>query len=317
MGSRFWWRALDAQSPNTAMSQRPPARRIAKSAVPRNGYTLQIHRSERRNRRRAPVAWRNLLMTGLGLAAMCTAAAAVLLTPRADVAKLAETLSLKSTEALVALGFGIEQVSVTGQHYTSDADVFDALDLPNVPTFAAFNADAALQRIERISWVDTAQITRVFPASMRIDIRERSPAAIWARGEKSYLVDVTGRVLGPVPKQSGWELPQISGEGASTEVVGLLIALSRHKELEAQFDRAERIAERRWAVVLKNGTRVELGADREVEGLELVAENRALKQFAESGASVIDVRTPGRIAVRSIEAVASARQASAEGVRLP
>ena len=83
-----------------------------------------------------------------------------------------ETLQTKPailvTQALIAVGFGIDQVSLTGQRYTLDSDVFDALDLGNVKTFAALDTAAALKRIERIAWVDTAQITRVFPGMLNV-----------------------------------------------------------------------------------------------------------------------------------------------------
>ena len=64
--------------------------------------------------------------------------------------------------------------------------------------------------------------------------------------------------------------------------------------LPVKFSHAERIAERRWSVVLKNGTRIELGADREVEGMDQVASNSMLRRAVADGATSIDVRTAGR-----------------------
>ena len=322
-GSRFWWRALDAHTPDPAASAAQgfanwhyPSSTAAhaRNPSPRSGFTLQIHRSQRRSRRNAAKRWRQALVALSILPVMCAAGAIAAFAPRVDAAGITTAMSARTTQALIGLGFGIDQVSVTGQRYVNDSDVFDALDLPNVPTFAAFDADAALKRIERIPWVDTAQITRAFPGSLRIEIRERVPAAIWSRGDKTYLIDATGRVLGPVPATNGWVLPQVAGEGANTEVMMLLTALDRHKDVEAQFDHAERISERRWSVVLKNGSRFELGADREVEGLDQIAENSDLSRARAAGPVVIDVRTPGRIAVRPLHTQTLTRQASASAV---
>jgi cell division protein FtsQ len=311
-GSRFWWRALDAHTPEPVMSQphrfanwhypvlshKPGSR--SGQALQRPGHSLQIHRSQRRSRRRSAGSWRGAVIVAMFLAVLSAAGAVAVIGLRADFDQPREALAGRAVQALVAMGFGIDQVSVSGQRYTEDRSVFDALDLPNAPTFADFDAEAALKRIERISWVDTAQITRVYPGALAIDIRERVPVAIWARGDKRYLIDATGRILGPVPATSGWELPLVTGESANQEVMGLLLALGRHNVLEAQFGHADRVAERRWRVVLKNGARLELGADREVEGLELIATNSTLQRILSSEPVAIDVRTPGRIALRPL-----------------
>ena len=275
--------------------------------------TLQIPRGDRRlrkSKRKSSTRGGAIAVVSVVLA-LCASAAVVAVPVAGFPAGMSrEKLARYSTSAIVAAGFGIDQISVTGQHYTLDADVFDALDLPNVRTFAAFDSAAALKRIERISWVDAAQITRVFPGTLNIQIKERLPSAIWDRGENSYLIDVTGRVLGPVPATNGWDLPRVAGEGANVDVPLLLIAIERSKGLAAQFDRAERISERRWSVALKNGSRIELAADREVEGLDQVAANSDVRRALASGPVVVDVRTPGRMAVRPLKA-ASLRAAPA------
>lgn len=307
-GSRFWWRALDAQTPDPGSFRVPAAHNsaaplgLAKARpVISAAGALSIHSSERRARRRKSLLARHAGLAAVAFTLMAGAGAAVIAAPEIDFDKPSVLLSKKTTAALIALGFGIGQVNITGQRYTNDADVFDALDLANVPTFMAFNAPETLKRINRIAWVESAQITRQYPGTLNIEIRERTPSALWLHGGKTYLVDVTGRVLGPVPQKNGWELPRVSGEGANTEIATLLTAVSRNKVLDEQFDHGERIAERRWSVVLRNGSRIELGADREVEGLDQVAGSRTLLAAIAGRAVVIDVRVPGRMTVRPLE----------------
>jgi cell division protein FtsQ len=305
-GSRFWWRALDAQTPPPVMPvsaeyfTSPPTRRP--SAQPSLGLTLQVPKGDRRKvsrpRKKKNSSW---LVFGACLAAVSGAAAVIAGTMPANAERdAALNVRQYAARGLVSVGFGIDQVSLTGQRYTLDQDVFDALDLGNVKTFAELDTDAALKRIERISWVDTAQITRVFPGTLNVDIKERVPAAIWSRGNKSYLIDVTGRTLGPLPANSGWILPHLAGEGANADAPLILTAISRHKEIAAQFHHAERIAERRWSVVLNNGSRIELGADREVEGMDIVASNSTVRQAILQAPYVVDVRTAGRATIRPI-----------------
>ncbi|MFT3733223.1 MAG: FtsQ-type POTRA domain-containing protein [Hyphomicrobium sp.] len=221
-------------------------------------------------------------------------------------------LTAKLNGLMIAAGFGIDQVNLSGQHYTADSDVFDALDLQNVKTFAAFDSDEALKRIERIPWVDTAQLTRNYPGTLDIVIHERVPAFVWTRGNTNYLVDATGRTLGPVPAASSWNLPRVVGSGADSEAVLMLSALRQYPLIERQYAYGERIAERRWRIVLKNGSELELAADREIEGLQEIASARQARVAITGKPMIVDVRTSGRIAMRALPA-ASVRTSSLGG----
>ena len=268
------------------------------------GFTLQVPRSDRRTRPRRAKSklTKGFLISASFAGVACAAAIAAVAAPEHAISDLQQSARHSFTQAIIAVGFGIDQVSLTGQRYTLDSDVFDALDLGNVTTFAALDTAAALKRIERLAWVDTAQITRVFPGMLNVQIKERTPAAIWTRGDKTYLIDVTGRTLGPVAAQNGWNLPRISGEGANVEAPLLLTAITRHKDIASHFSHAERVAERRWTVVLNNATRIELGADREVEGMDHVASNALLRRAVAEGNTSIDVRTAGRAILRALPA---------------
>lgn len=305
MGSRFWWRALDAQSPEPVTS-RPPVRifhralQSRKAPPANNGMTLQIPRGDRRRVRRkasqhSPLA----LFSAVVVAALGATSAVAFSLSDMTLSEARSSLADVSTRIIISAGFGIDQVGLTGQRYTLDTDVFDALDLTNVKTFAELDTAAALKRIERISWVDTAQITRVFPGMLNIDIKERIPAALWRRGDKNLLIDATGRTLGPVPPASSWALPQVAGEGASADAPLLLAALSANNEIASRLSFAERIAERRWSIALKTGSRIELAADREIEGLNYVTSNPSLRKALAGPPVTIDVRTPGRAIIRS------------------
>lgn len=316
--SRRWWRAHD----DAPTSQTPPLVRIeaagnrvapARPLAPLPPtYKLRIAAGDRRRLpQRRRTRWGQFLIavavTGSALSAVTIIAAPAL--PNASA--LADRAQSRIGAALMSAGFGIDQVSLIGQRYTADADVFDALDLGNVRAFWQLDAKAALKRIERISWVDTAQLTRVYPGRVEIEIRERTPVATWMRGERAFLVDATGRVLAQTPTSHDWRLPRVSGEAANQDVGLLIAAVSRHPELAALIASSERVAERRWRINLKNGSRIELAAEREVEGLDQVAQSSELRKTLAAAPVAVDVRTQGRIAVRPLgQAHASAQTAA-------
>jgi cell division protein FtsQ len=313
-GSRFWWRVLDAHTPQTAASNSPPRPVLrpfhSRPAVPApsQSFTLHVPRGDRRRSKRKASKASNLAIVFAGLMAITGSGTVVALTlSDVSVQQVRDNIRHYTTVALISAGFGIDQVSLTGQRYTIDSHVFDALDLTNVKTFSALDTAAALKRIERISWVESAQMTRVFPGMLNVEIRERTPSAIWQRGDNSYLIDATGRTLGPLPPANEWKLPTVVGEGANEDAAMLLAALSRHSDVQAHYHYAERIAERRWSVVLNNGSRIELGADREVEGLDHVAANRTLRKALNGATVIVDVRTAGRAVIRPLVTPAALR----------
>jgi len=204
-------------------------------------------------------------------------------------------------------GFGIDQVALTGHRFSYDGDIFDALDLGNVRFFGSLDTAAVKSRIERLPWIDTAELTRVYPGRLEIRVTERRPYALWSRADRLYLIDKTGRVLAAVSGETLPELPQFAGEGAATEAASLLETVARYPEVASRLARAERVSERRWRLKLDNGTTLELPADNEVGALEGLSRDSSLAKLVAEGRTTLDFRGPGRVAVRpDAEAAASA-----------
>lgn len=207
--------------------------------------------------------------------------------------------ALAEIERIVELaGFGLTQVSLTGHRYTPDSDVFDAIGLATARTLLSFDLRAAQDRIERLPWVERASIERVLPDSLEVRISERSPFAVWQLGERTFLIDRSGRVLSTVPRNTMPSLPRVAGEGAATEAAGLFALLAGHPALMARVEIAERVGSRRWVLRLTGGGTVQLPARGEADALA-----RALRVAAAPGpdAREIDVRVPGRTLVREPE----------------
>jgi cell division protein FtsQ len=195
-------------------------------------------------------------------------------------------------------GFGIDQVNLKGHTFSFDRDIFDALDLANVKTFAALDTAAVKARIERLPWIDTAELSRVYPSRLDIRVTERTPFALWTRADRHYLIDKTGRVLAAVSGETLPKLPHFVGEGAAAEAAPFIAQLARYPEISASLAIAERVSERRWRLKLSNDTIIELPADGEIGALEAIAGDEALKRLIVAGRTTLDFRGPGRLAIR-------------------
>jgi cell division protein FtsQ len=197
------------------------------------------------------------------------------------------------------LGFGIEQVSLSGHRFTSDADLFEALDLKTARSLASFDPAATRRRFEHLPWVQSIEISRVWPNALAIRVTERRPFAVWERGDTAELIDVTGRQLGPVKRDAELELPRIAGEGANAAAAHLFSALELYPAIKSHVVRATRLSDRRWTLELTNGGRIHLPADGETSALARLAAEPQLSRLVAEPGQIIDLRSPSKIAIRN------------------
>lgn len=197
-------------------------------------------------------------------------------------------------------GFGLDQVTIKGQRYALVADIFDALELEKSHTFADFDAAAARTRIEKIAWIATAELRRVYPNQLVVHITERSPSALWRDdGGRAYLVDKKGRVLSSIARADAPAgLTRIAGAGAPQAAAELWSDLARHPNLAPLVSEATRIGHRRWSLKLNNGAMIELPSGAVAAALKRLADWPGFAAIRNRGGAIVDMRTPGRIAVR-------------------
>ena len=213
------------------------------------------------------------------------------------------TGALDRDQVATTLGFGIEQVSLTGHRFTSDADLFDALDLKSARSLASFEPDAIRRRFERLPWVQSVEISRIWPGQLSIRVTERKPFAIWEQGDSAELIDATGRRLGPVKRDAVLDLPRVAGEGANVAAAALLTTLDRHPDIKSRLVRADRLGDRRWTLELAGGGRINLPSDGETSALARLAAEPQIAALVAKPGQIIDLRSPSRIAIRSASAV--------------
>ena len=196
-----------------------------------------------------------------------------------------------------SLGLAIQQVSITGHSHTTDDEIFRALDV-GARSLLGFDASVARQRLERLPWVRSALIERVFPDAIEVKIIERQPFAIWRRATSDLLIDSGGYVLASVASDANMRLPIVVGEGAATLAHAFLSLVGAHPDLAQRFAHAELVAGRRWRLVVQGGPVIELPADGEVEALETLLAPRPGPRLVDLDIEVVDLRLAREIVVQ-------------------
>jgi len=96
--------------------------------------------------------------------------------------------------------FDVDHVRVTGDAHVSAAAVVGASELRRGEPMIGVRETIVARRVRRLPWVRTARVTRRWPGTVVIEVRERRPAAVArARTGGWMLVDATGRLLAPTP----------------------------------------------------------------------------------------------------------------------
>ncbi len=262
--------------------------------------------SRRRRPTRRPAFGRRLgfaLFTGLS-----GALAFSLLTDGGRQTRAVATFLPDLEQVLQWSGLRIDQVALSGQRFTADADVFAAIDLPNTGSLATFDAAAARTRIEKLPWVATAAINRIYPGSLEVRIDERRPSALWINDGREHLVDGSGRVLSALKPGSDVKLPRLTGAGAPQQAQALLELVVRYPRIAERFEMAERVGGRRWTLHLKGGVVVHLGADREAVAFAALSSPEELGMLLSANNVIVDLRNRGRLTVRAAPQAAPASQ---------
>jgi cell division protein FtsQ len=191
-------------------------------------------------------------------------------------------------------GLGLDQVTLIGHRYTADTDIFEAIGLKRARTMLSFDPAAVQARLAELPWIQQASLERVFPDRLEVRVTERTPVAVWGRGERSFLIDGAGRTLAQVPADVMPELPRVTGEGADSAAAGLFAVLAPFPDLKARIASAERVGGRRWTLRLNGGGAIQLPVEGEAQALAQAAGLLATG----FGRGEIDVRAAGRAIVR-------------------
>lgn len=168
-----------------------------------------------------------------------------------------------------------------------------SLDFP----MSSFDLDLARlrERIEGIRAVASAELRIRSGGELAVTVAERRPAMIWQAREGLWVIDGMGARVAPLLARPRLDdLPVISGDGAN-EAAGEALALFRAaRPLGDRLQGLVRMGERRWDVVLTEGPRILLPADRPVPALDRVLALHDAQELLDRDVVRVDLRDASR-----------------------
>ncbi len=128
----------------------------------------------------------------------------------------------------------VRHEEVTGNHLLTAATVRAAAGIRRGTPLASVNTTAAAQRIEQIAQVGSARVTRSFPDTVLITVRERTPALAVAGSGGYALIDGSGvTIRWSARKPAGLPVlrqppAQLRGDPGVRAAVAVLARLPQH-----------------------------------------------------------------------------------------
>jgi hypothetical protein len=162
--------------------------------------------------------------------------------------------------------FRLTRVDVQGIRMTSRAEILDLGAIEQGRSLLSFDTEAARQRIQAHPWIDSVTITRNWPSTLEIRVREYRPLAMVNiendLGCNLYYIDRHGKLFAKVDSSLDLDFPVITGLQTEGDPLGAVIA---DQGLAAEAFRFLRLAARGNPIVpLQSVSEVHISPERGV-----------------------------------------------------
>lgn len=204
---------------------------------------------------------------------------------------------------LMAIGFTIERIDVTGEGRLNEADVRAAVGIYEGDYFFGADLRRAQSNTESLPWVDRAVVRRLWPNRIVVQLVETAPYALYQEDGVLHLTAHDGEIIAPYDPESG-DLPSdlrlFIGVDAAMHAQSVSDVLQRHPSVWADTELLTRYPSGRWDVTFKDGR---------VLRLPLTDLDTALRRFATilaqtaTGYAIVDLRLSDRMTLTPFELI--------------
>lgn len=197
-----------------------------------------------------------------------------------------------------AVGLRIEEFSISGRRYTRESDIVAAVGAYYGDPILAIDPTDAKLRIEGLPWVERAEVERILPKTISVNVIERIPMAIWQSNDLHQVIDTRGEVIIDQSPSDFLDLPVVSGDGAADAAAELVSVLNIVPSIRQYVVAAERRGDRRWDLFLTLGIKVQLPGENADLALRRLSDAEVRFGLFNRDIVNIDLRVPDRMIVR-------------------
>lgn len=200
-----------------------------------------------------------------------------------------------------AVGFRISAVTIGGLAQLTEGEVLAESGVGARDSLLFLDPAVVRERLLAMPLVKSARVMKLYPDRLVIAIEERQPFALWQQDGHISVVAVDGRTIDELRDERFLNLPFVVGVGAEKRLAeyGALIAAAG--DLAARVKAGIFVAGRRWTLNMTNGVQVKLPETDPVAAVATLVRLQREARILDKDILSIDLRAPGRVAVRLTE----------------
>lgn len=201
------------------------------------------------------------------------------------------------------VGLVLTDLKITGMHRTAENDVQSVLDVDSGMPLLSINLSEIQGKVEALPWVQQAEIIRILPGGLSINITERVPYALAQHDGRVVLIDRGGYEITDRGLAAFSDLMLVVGDIVPKDLDLLERQKAKAEQLSTRIRSVVRVGNRRWDVIFDNGIRVKFPADQAKpyglsEAWDKFIELERTQQLLARELSVIDLRLADKLIVR-------------------
>jgi cell division protein FtsQ len=205
------------------------------------------------------------------------------------------------------VGFQISEIALAGERELSRQRILASAGITGSSSLLFLDAAQAREGLLTNPWIAEATVLKLYPGRLRIEIKERTPFALWQKDGQVSLIATDGTVLETYVPPRFAALPLVVGKGAERAAPEFLTLVTRYPAIARQIKASVLVAERRWNLHLKDGVEVLLPEAAPGEALRMLVELDRAKKLLSRDIVAVDLRLADRVTVRQSDAAAFIR----------
>ena len=204
--------------------------------------------------------------------------------------------------SLLNNSFQIKNVIIEGSEKSNISEIEN-----NVTEFKGnligLNFNFIKEIVESSEWVKRASIKKVLPSTLKINVTENDPYAIYFQEGKSFLIDLDGSIITEINLNNYEDdLLFVRGENSPELLEQLIRDISiAFPNLTQTLEEVEFIEKRRWNLKLNNKLLVKLPDENIQQSLKNLKQLFEEQEVMESNIIEIDLRIQGRAALKVLD----------------
>ena len=198
--------------------------------------------------------------------------------------------------------FEIKYIKVVDSQKSNETDIREKINNLS-DNLLLLDKQILKNEIEKVPWVKRANIKKIFPNKIQVQVIENDPYAIFLNEGVPFLIDLDGTIITQIPDQSiDTSMIQILGEKANENLESFIKSINIHfPELINDIKSLEYIELRRWNVKLKRDLKIKF-PDEKIDQSIINLKRLFIEQnVSESNIVEIDLRIHGRASIKVLE----------------